>query len=101
MEKGLKYDTGKTPWHLLPWKQVEKIVDILNYGANKYGPHNWKQGIDRYEDRYFDAALRHLLAWKNGEKNCPESGKSHLAHAATNILFLLFFEDKRANKDKK
>jgi hypothetical protein len=37
---------------------------------------------------YYDAALRHLMAWFDGETIDPESGLSHLAHvmACCNIL---------------
>jgi hypothetical protein len=46
------------------------------------------------ERRYFAAAIRHMVAWKSGELNDSETGVSHLAHAATNLLFMLYFSKK-------
>jgi len=89
MEPGLKYDTGKLRWDLLPIDCVEDVVKILSFGANKYGPNNW-QGVE--EDRYYAALMRHLSASRQGELNDEESGLSHLAHAMCNVVFLLWFE---------
>ena len=85
-----KFDNGKLRWELLPWDSVEKVVDILTYGAEKYEEESWKK-VDDAENRYFAALLRHLIAYKQGRDIDSESGKLHLAHAATNALFLLWF----------
>ena len=88
---GVKHDTDKPRWDLLPFEQVEKIVHVLTDGAKKYSDDNWKEVPDGFK-RYFSAALRHLAAYGSGEKFDPESKHSHLAHAGCNILFLLWFE---------
>ena len=88
---GKKDDQGKLPWHLIPFEVVEKVVEILQFGAEKYGANNWKELPD-FNDRYFSACLRHLVAWKKGEKIDPESGNHHLAHALCNLVFLLWGE---------
>ena len=88
---GCKADQGKPGWHLLPWLAAELVVKVLDYGAKKYAPDNWRKVTDA-ETRYWDAALRHLTAWARGEKLDPESGLPHLAHAACSILFLLELE---------
>jgi hypothetical protein len=85
-----KFDNGKLQWDLLPWDSVEQIVDILTYGAEKYSAESWKL-VDDASNRYFAALLRHLIAYKQGEDVDQESGKLHLAHVATNALFLLWF----------
>ena len=41
--EGMKFDTGKPRWSLLPWNQVEQIVEILTFGAKKYADNNWKK----------------------------------------------------------
>ena len=87
-EHGRKDDAGKRRWSLLPWNAVAGVVEVLTYGATKYGDHNWRQ-VDNAGERYFDAALRHLHAWHDGERLDGESGLPHLAHAACCILFLL------------
>lgn len=97
--EGVKYDTGKLPWDLLPWKAVESIVEILHFGATvkKYGPRNWESGFNY--GRVYSALIRHLTAWWEGEDLDPESGKSHLAHAGCNILFLLTFTQRGTGTD--
>ena len=91
-----KFDKGKTRWDLLPWREVEEIVSVLAYGAGKYGANNWKRGLDW--DRLFSAAIRHLQAAKCGEKPDPESGFSHLSHAACNLLFMMYFDKEKMER---
>lgn len=67
---------------------MQAIIKVLMLGAKKYGPENWRQ-VDDAQRRYYNAAIRHLVSWKLGEKIDPESGESHLAHAACCLLFLL------------
>ena len=37
-------------------------------------------------------AMRHLLAWWQGEDTDPESGMPHLWHAETDVGFLVEYE---------
>lgn len=83
-----KQDAGKTRLSLLPFGALEEIGLVLDYGANKYKPGGWRT-VDNAVERYRDALLRHLFAHLQGEDVDPESGLRHLAHAATNALFLL------------
>ena len=91
-KEGQKFDKGKPRWSLLPFRELENVVEILTFGVDKYAKNNW-QKVDNATERYSDAALRHLTSWMSGEKKDPESGKSHLAHVACNILFLMWFEN--------
>lgn len=90
-EPGVKFDGGKRPWRLLPWKATGVVVDVLKFGAEKYSPDNWRK-VPQARERYFDAAIRHLEAWHGGEMMDPESGLHHLAHAACCVLFILELE---------
>lgn len=92
MTKGLKFDTGKERYDLLPPEALHDIAKVLTYGAAKYAPNNWKL-VDDPESRYFAAVQRHLWAWQRGEKLDPETNVSHLAHAACSIMFLLELEN--------
>lgn len=83
-----KYDGGKPMWDLLQWDAVEDIVQILTFGAEKYGPYSWKE-VTGARERYMAALMRHVKAWYTGETLDPESGRHHLAHAGCNLLFLL------------
>jgi len=86
-EVGIKYDTEKHRYDLIPPFALDSMVAVLTHGAAKYSPDNWRH-VDNGETRYFAAINRHLWAWKRGETNDPESGFSHLAHALCNLMFL-------------
>lgn len=92
MRQGKKYDTDKLRWDLLLWKQVNKVVEVLTFGAKKYGENNWKE-VENGGNRYFAAAVRHLVAWRQGETVDKESGVHHLAHAICCLLFLMWRDD--------
>lgn len=87
---GLKHDSQKPRWELLPLDAVEEVVKVLTFGAKKYGEDNWKKVRPR--TRYSAALLRHMKARKCGERLDPESGLLHAAHEATNALFLVWME---------
>lgn len=88
MAHGKKFDDGKARWDLLPLRAAGMVVDVLGFGAAKYGPENWRK-VPELRRRYYAAALRHLAAWWMGEKTDPESGLPHLAHAGCCVMFLL------------
>lgn len=88
---GIKFDQEKLRWDLLPIEPVEKVIKVLMLGSKKYGDYNW-QKVPEAKRRYYAAAQRHLTAWWKGEKNDPESGITHLAHAATCLIFLMWHE---------
>jgi hypothetical protein len=88
MTDGRKNDAGKLRYELLPMAPVDAIVDVLTFGAAKYDDDNWRRVPDA-ENRYYAAAMRHLSAWRQGENIDPESGRSHLAHAACCLVFLM------------
>ena len=90
---GRKNDTGKRRFSLLPINCINAVLDVLEFGAQKYEVGNW-QKVPEAETRYFDAALRHIFAWKQGEKVDPESGCHHLAHAVCCLIFLLWFDER-------
>jgi hypothetical protein len=81
-----KFDKGKAPIHLLPHRAMWDAAKVMDYGARKYGTNNWKKGTDW--SRYYDAAMRHLMAWRMGEDRDEETGMSHLDHAVCCVLML-------------
>jgi hypothetical protein len=86
----LKFDDGKLPLHLLSTEAMNQTAAVLAFGAEKYAEHNWRKGF--VWSRPLSAAMRHITAFNAGEDKDPESGLSHLAHAACCIMFLLEFE---------
>ncbi len=86
----VKSDAGKLRMDLLPPKALEAIADVLTLGAVKYAPNNWIKAPEW--SRYYAALQRHLVAWHGGQSIDPETGKSHLAHAACSLVFLMELE---------
>lgn len=98
MSEAKKFDTGKTPWELLPMDALAEVAKVLQFGATKYGAYNWTRGMSY--SRLVGAACRHLLQeWWCGRKVDSETGLSHLAHAACCILFLLAYELRGIGED--
>ena len=90
--EGLKFDGGKLRWSLIPKGTINKVVQVLEHGASKYTAENW-QHVPNATQRYYDATLRHIDAWWQGEVLDGETGLPHLAHAVTNLLFLIWIEE--------
>lgn len=87
-----KHDAGKWRFSLIPLCAIRSVIEVLEFGAKKYAPDNWKTVPDA-RIRYFDATIRHVTAWWDGEKNGTESGLPHLAHAVCCLLFLLWMDE--------
>lgn len=86
-----KHDEGKWRFSLIPMSALLQIIGVLEFGAKKYTQGGWKT-VPNAQERYFNACIRHLTAWWDGERNDSESGLSHLAHAGCCILFLLWID---------
>ena len=89
-EGALKYDGSKPPLHLIAPDFLYAIAEILDFGAKKYAPRNWEKGMDW--SRCYRAAIGHLFDWFMRKGPDPETGKSHLWHAACCIMFLVCYE---------
>lgn len=83
----MKFDGDKVRFDLVPPSAVKAMADVLTFGARKYKPNNWKNCEE--PERYLAAMLRHIEAWRAGEVNDQDSGMPHLAHAMTNLAFML------------
>lgn len=87
---GAKHDGGKLGTHLLPTRPLMAVARVLDFGAKKYAPNNWRRGIAY--TRVYGAVLRHIWAWWQGEAIDAETQEPHLACAACELLFLLEYE---------
>lgn len=77
----------KAPFSCIPWGPVGEVAVGMQEGAMKYGRHNYRnEGVAA--STYFDATMRHLVAWWEGEDIDPDSGLSHVAKAVTSLLVL-------------
>ena len=79
---------GKPQVSRMPTGGVIHTAAAIQYGAEKYGPFNWRD-IPVEALTYTDAVYRHLLKWIDGEDCDAESGLHHLGHAAATLMVLL------------
>lgn len=87
---GLRFNSGKRPMHLMPPAWINGLADVLQFGSKKYADRNWENGMDWSIP--YACAIRHLLAWWDGERCDKESGLHHLLHAAWNCLAAFYYE---------
>lgn len=87
--EGLKFDNEKTRHDLVPPFAQEQYAKVLSFGAKKYSPHNWENGI--LWSRIIGAIKRHTLAIERGEDYDPETGLLHSAHLMCEAGFLTEF----------
>lgn len=86
-QAGLKDDSDKLRYDLLPWGALEGLARVLTFGAKKYAPNGWKS-VPNGKERYEAAMLRHLAALKRGEVIDLDSGLPHIDHLVCNAVFL-------------
>ena len=77
----------KLPFSTLPWAVLGEAAAGMGEGAIKYGKHNYEV-VGIRNSIYFDATLRHLIAWFLGEDIDPESGIHHVTKAITSLMVL-------------
>lgn len=99
LSKGLKLDNGKPQLSLIPREALLECGNAMTYGAKKYAAHNYKKGIEY--SRLIDAALRHLIAYNDGENNDTESGLSHLGHALASVAMLTYMHANHPEMDNR
>lgn len=67
----------KAPLSTVPANVIAELGVAMLEGASKYGRHNYRATGVR-ASVYYDAAMRHLIAWWEGEDIDPDSGVSHI-----------------------
>ena len=93
-EPGAKADSGKIrPWLMMAGfaRALEEVSRVTTEGALKYTDNGWVS-VPGAQERYLDAANRHLLKYAIGEKYDNGEGgigTHHLAQVAWNILAVL------------
>lgn len=104
-EQALRFNTGKTSYKEIYPKFIEAIAEVMSKSRAKYPEFNWTKSTNFSTP--LDSLHRHLAAFENGEDFDKESQSQHLAHIATNVMFLMYqFNnhpemDDRFFKDKK
>jgi uncharacterized HAD superfamily protein len=117
-QKGLRYNTGKLRYELIPANPLGYLADVYTKGAHKYsiyenengekilgkdisladasglkkvydGADNWRNGLSWAET--MAAVKRHITAWEKGEDFDSELGTYHLANSAWGLFALMEF----------
>ena len=76
---------GKGRMDLLPAEAILRLTRWYEWGAKKYGDHNWEKGMPIA--RYLDAALRHAFKYMAGAGD-----EDHLSAAVWNLLCIMYHE---------
>lgn len=77
-----KYAFGvkKVPMHVVPCGPLLEVALAFMEGGRKYGTHNYRE-VGVRASTYYNAALRHLMAWWEGEDIDSGSGVHHVSKA--------------------
>lgn len=97
----MKYDEDKVDISLLPPKAIYQIAQVMQFGAKKYSRDNWRSDKNTPWCRTYSSIQRHLLSWLGGEDCDPETGESHIAHAAAQCMILLVHEYEQPHMDNR
>jgi hypothetical protein len=94
----LKMAESKSRLSLVPRFVIEELARVYEYGAEKYHVGSWKHFTREQAQACLpDAAMRHLVAYCDGETLDPESSLNHLAQCAWNCLTLMYHEKETDN----
>jgi hypothetical protein len=77
----------KAPLSTLPMNVVAECGVAMHEGALKYGRHNFR-AVGIRSSVYFDATMRHMVTWWEGEDIDPDSGLSHITKAIVSLMVL-------------
>lgn len=96
-KKGLRYNKSKPQWSLVPQSALIPMVRVLEFGAEKYSPYNWMNGLSVKE--ICESMKRHLDSFMEGENDDSESQLSHIGHIQCNAMFLSWMMENRPDLD--
>jgi hypothetical protein len=77
----------KAPLGLIPATLLPFVAPAMAVGAAKYGPMNWREQPVQAMI-YAEAAMRHLLAWVDGQNEAEDTDVNHIAHALAGLAIL-------------
>jgi len=79
--------TKKVPLSTVPSPVLMEVGLAMLEGSRKYGRHNYRIAGVR-SSVYYDAVMRHLMAWWEGEDLDPDSGLPHITKAMSTLVVL-------------
>lgn len=77
----------KVPMSSIPPTVLAEVAVALFEGSLKYGYFNIR-GLGARASIYYDATMRHLMAFWEGEDTDPDSGLSHITKAISSLVVL-------------
>jgi hypothetical protein len=77
----------KVPFSTVPSEVTAEVGLAMLEGALKYGRHNYR-AVGVRASVYYDAAMRHLTSFWEGQDIDPDSGLSHLVKAIACLYVL-------------
>lgn len=93
-DKADRFNDGKRKYSLIDFKALEGMVEVLEAGARKYSPDNWKKGLPTNE--IFESMMRHLVELQAGNELDEETGLHHTGHVLCNAMILAYmYQSKR------
>lgn len=78
---------AKVPLSVLPAQVLLEVGLALMEGDRKYGASNYRV-VGVRESVYYDACMRHLMAFHEGQDIDPDSGLSHITKAIAGLIVL-------------
>lgn len=82
---------------LAPPNALLELFAHYDKGSVKYGDHNWRGGMPWSWN--YDALMRHLLAFWNGEDIDAETGSKHITAVAWHAIALSTYMDEHPELD--
>lgn len=83
-----RFNQSKLRWNLVDFQSTAEMLKVLEFGANKYAPDNWKKGLHREET--LESIQRHLIELFNNKEFDDESKLHHMGHIMCNAMFYLY-----------
>lgn len=77
----------KAPLSTVSAAVMAEVGVAMMEGALKYGRHNYR-GVGVRASVYYDATMRHMFSWWEGEDVDPDSGMSHITKAIASLMVL-------------
>jgi len=90
MEEGMRKDTGKLKWHLIPVPALLAFCKVWHGGAVKYAEEQWRGGM-KYT-RIYRPMISHLNKWLTVGSYDKELGTHHLMMVAWGCFVLYMYE---------
>jgi hypothetical protein len=97
-DEGLKFDIGKKSFHAMPLNVLEGLADVFNAGVSKgYPKFNCLKPFDNSNVRFYDAAMRHIIASQIDPLAVDEeTGCRHGYMAAWNLIFRTYHAEQES-----